>query len=56
MNELRLLKLQTLIWIGKESTYDRGKGKKDRYVILSTLLASRFHQYLAELKPSKYLF
>jgi integrase/recombinase XerD len=56
MNELRLLKITDIDLDRKRIHIRQGKGKKDRYVILSTLLASRFHQYLAELKPSKYLF
>ena len=34
----------------------QGKGKKDRYVILSEFIAMRFNNYLQEVKPQLYLF
>ena len=35
---------------------ERAKGKKDRYVVLSNLLAQKLQQYLDEVKPQIYLF
>ena len=33
-----------------------GKGKKDRYVVLSNLIIQKFELYLSEVKPQVYLF
>lgn len=56
MNELRLVKIADVDLHRKQVHIKQGKGKKDRYVILSNLLISKFHQYLAEVKPKVYLF
>jgi site-specific recombinase XerD len=56
MNELRLLKIADVDLHRKQVHIRLGKGKKDRYVVLSNLLAQRFEQYLKEVKPQHYLF
>ncbi len=56
MNELRLLKISDVDLDRKQIHIRLGKGKKDRYVVLSDFIASRFKNYLSELKPQVYLF
>ena len=56
MNELRLLKISDVDLDRKQIHIRMGKGKKDRYVVLSDFIASRFKNYLNELKPQVYLF
>ena len=56
MNELRLLKIADVDLNRKQVHIRMGKGKKDRYVVLSNLLAQKFQQYLTEVKPKVYLF
>jgi integrase/recombinase XerD len=56
MNELRLLKISDVDLDRKQIHIRQGKGKKDRYVVLSNLLAQKFKQYLDEVKPQVYLF
>ncbi len=56
MNELRLLKISDVDINRKQIHVRMGKGKKDRYVILSEFLSRKFPQYLAEVKPKIYLF
>ncbi len=56
MNELRLLKIADVDLIRKQVHIRMGKGKKDRYVLLSNLLAQKFQQYLTEVNPKVYLF
>lgn len=56
MNELRLLKISDVDLNRKQIHIRQGKGKKDRYVCLSLLLANKFRTYLAEVKPQTYLF
>ena len=56
MNELRSLKIADVDLNRKQIHIKQGKGKKDRYVVLSNLLAKKFHQYLSEFKPMVYLF
>jgi site-specific recombinase XerD len=56
MNELRLLKISDVDLQRKQIHIRQGKGKKDRYVVLSNLLAQKFQQYLDEVKPQVYLF
>lgn len=56
MNELRLLKIADVDLHRKQVHIRLGKGKKDRYVVLANFLAQKFAQYLAEVKPSVYLF
>lgn len=56
MNELRLLKI-TDVDLERMCVHVRmGKGKKDRYVLLSKLLAAKFYAYLAAVNPRVYLF
>ena len=42
MNELRLLKISDVDLDRKQIHIRQGKGKKDRYVVLSHCIASRF--------------
>lgn len=56
MNELRMLKLQDVDLQRKQIHVKNGKGKKQRYVALSKLLAQKFNLYLNEVKPKVYLF
>lgn len=56
MNELRLLKISDVDLDRKQIHIRNGKGKKDRYVALSTYLSNSFKKYLLEIKPQNYLF
>lgn len=56
MNELRLLKIGDVDLTRKQIHIRQGKGKRDRYVVLSNLLAQRFSHYLSEVNPQVYLF
>lgn len=56
MNELRLIKISDVDLDRKQIHVRMGKGKKDRYVVLSDLLAAKFSMYLTDVKPSVYLF
>lgn len=56
MNELRMLKISDVDLNRKQIHIRQGKGKKDRYVVLSNLLAQKFQQYLSQVKPQIYLF
>lgn len=56
MNEIRLLKISDVDVERKCVHIRMGKGKKDRYVLLSHLSATKFYQYLAEVNPRVYLF
>ena len=56
MNELRLVKISDVDLNRKLVHIRQGKGKRDRYVGLSILLAKKFQQYLNEVKPQTYLF
>lgn len=56
MNELRMLKIFDVDLHRKQVHIRLGKGKKDRYVVLSNLLAQKFDQYLSAVKPTVYLF
>lgn len=56
MNELRMLKINDVDLDRKQIHVRLGKGKKDRYVVLSNYIASKFQQYLMEVKPKMYLF
>lgn len=56
LNELRALRINDIDLDRKQIHVRQGKGKKDRYVILSKFLASKLPQYLAEVKPINYLF
>jgi len=56
MNELRMLKIAGVDLHRKQVHIKQGKGKKDRYVVLSNYLAQSFEKYLTEAKPQVYLF
>lgn len=56
MNELRHIKISDVDTDRKQVRVKRGKGNKDRYVILSKLIAAKLPTYLSELKPAVYLF
>lgn len=56
MNELRMLKISDVDFDRKRVHVRQGKGKKDRYVILSEFLANKLPQYLSKVKPIIYLF
>jgi site-specific recombinase XerD len=56
MNELRMLKIADIDLDRKQIHVRLGKGKKDRYVVLSNLIASKFQNYLDEVKPLLYVF
>ena len=56
MNELRILKIADIDLDRKQIHVRLGKGKKDRYVVLSNLIASKFQNYLDEVKPLVYVF
>lgn len=56
MNELRMLKITDVDLLRKQIHIRQGKGKKDRYVILSNFILDRFEKYLSEVKPQVYLF
>lgn len=56
MNELRMLKIADVDTKRKLIHIRNGKGKKQRYVVLSQLLAEKLNSYLNEVKPQLYLF
>lgn len=56
MNELRLLKLADIDTHRMQIHVRQGKGKKDRYVVLSKIIADKLPLYLKEVKPKTYLF
>lgn len=56
MNELRLLKISDIDTDRKQIHVRAGKGRKDRYVVLSNLLIQKFTKYLQEVQPVQYLF
>ena len=56
MNELRMLKIADVYLDRKQIHIRLGKGKRDRYVVLSNLLIQKFEAYLKEVKPQVYLF
>lgn len=56
MNEVRLLKIADVDLDRKQIHVRQGKGKKDRYVVLSKLIASKFQLYLSVVNPKVYLF
>lgn len=56
MNELRLLKIADVDIHRKQIHIKQGKGKKDRYVVLSHFIAQKLQSYLDECKPQVYLF
>lgn len=56
MNELRHIKITDLDIDRKLVRVQLGKGKKDRYVILSAYIIKKLPHYLKEVKPEVYLF
>jgi site-specific recombinase XerD len=56
MNELRLLKIADVDLSRNQIHIRHGKGKRDRYVVLSKLIAEKFDSYLKVVKPQVYLF
>lgn len=56
MNELRLLRIADADTHRMQIHVRMGKGKKDRYVVLSKLIADKLPLYLKEVKPKIYLF
>ena len=56
MNELRMLKIQDVDVNRNVVHVKNGKGKKDRYAVLSILLAKKLNEYLSQVKPKVYLF
>ncbi|HSB92100.1 MAG TPA: tyrosine-type recombinase/integrase [Flavitalea sp.] len=56
MNELRLMRISDVDIDRRQVHVRLGKGRKDRYVILSEFLANKLPQYLIEVKPKTYLF
>lgn len=56
MNEIRLLKISDVNIYRKQIHVRQGKGKKDRYVVLSILIADKLSLYLQKEKPIIYLF
>lgn len=56
MNELRHLKIVDIDLQRKQIHIRQGKGKKDRYVILSDYIAQKLPLYLSAVKPQVYLF
>jgi integrase/recombinase XerD len=56
MNELRMLKIADVDLHRKQVHIKQGKGKKDRYVVLSNYIAQSFEKYLVDVKPQVYLF
>ena len=56
MNELRHIKISDVDCDRMQVRVRQGKGKKDRYVILSKFIKSRLAHYLKEVNPQVYLF
>jgi integrase/recombinase XerD len=56
LNELRALRVSDVDLDRKQIHVRQGKGKKDRYVVLSTFLAGKMPKYIAEVKPLNFLF
>ena len=56
MNELRHIKISDIDTDRMQVRVRQGKGKKDRYVILSRFIKLRLPNYLKEVKPQVYLF
>lgn len=56
MNEVRLLKIADIDLDRKQIHVRQGKGKKDRYVVLSVLIAARFRSYLDAVRPAVFVF
>ena len=56
LSELRFVKISDIDVDRKRVRIHQGKGKKDRYVILSSYIKSRLPIYLESYKPERYLF
>lgn len=56
MNEVRHLRITDVDVDRMQIRVKQGKGKKDRYVVLSKLIKERLPHYLNELKPEVFLF
>ena len=56
MNELRMMKITDADLQRNQVHIRQGKGKKDRYVGLSKLIAQKLPKYLREVNPKVYLF
>lgn len=56
LNEIRSLRISDVDLDRKQIHVRQGKGKKDRYVVLSTFIAGKFQKYLSEVRPLTYLF
>lgn len=56
MNELRHIKITDLDIDRKLVRVKKGKGKKDRYVILSEFIIKKLPKYMEEVQPQVYLF
>jgi site-specific recombinase XerD len=56
MNELRLLKIADVDVHRKQIHVRQGKGKKDRYVVLSKIIIEKLPLYRKEVNPKTYLF
>lgn len=56
MNELRLIKIADVDMHRKQIHVRQGKGKKDRYVVLSSFIINKLPLYLNDQKPKTYLF
>jgi integrase/recombinase XerD len=56
MNEARKLKIADIDFHRLQVRIVQGKGRKDRYVVLSGLLVKGIKDYLSREKPQVYLF
>jgi len=56
LNEVRFVKISDIDTDRMQVRVSQGKGKKDRYVVLSQYIKTRLPAYLATCKPEKYLF
>jgi integrase/recombinase XerD len=56
LNEVRAVRISDVDLDRKQIHVRQGKGKKDRYVVLSTFLAGKMQMSLSELKPLNFLF
>jgi site-specific recombinase XerD len=56
LSELRFVKISDIDVERMQVRIRRGKGKKDRYVLLSRFIKARLPEYLETFKPEKYLF
>ena len=56
MNELRHIKISDVDTDRMQVRVRQGKGKKDRYVVLSKLIKAKLEKYMDACKPQLYLF